>query len=413
MSLALALLQPRVYYASVFTGKMLAMYARSLPAPTRSFFLFGPRGTGKSTWLRQRLPDAAWFDLLRMPLVMELTRRPETFRNRVEALPKGSWVVIDEVQRMPALLDEVHAILAEHGTRYRFALSGSSARKLRRLDVNLLAGRALTRQFFPLTAAELDFDFTLDDLLATGCLPMVRSAPRQAIDVLDAYVGTYLREEIQQEALTKDLGAFTRFLEVAALCNGQVVNIAGIARDAGIARPTVARFFEVLVDTLIGFWLPAWRPRARIKEVVQPKFYLFDSGVARGLGGRLREPLEAAERGPLLETLVLHELRAERNRKNLGGEFSYWRTHSGAEIDFVWERGAARVGIEVKASKQWRREYGAELVMLREEKQLTSAFAVYGGSERLVDRGIHVLPFAEFARELGEGNVLRRAPKRG
>jgi len=251
---------------------MLTMYPRHLEVPDRSFFLFGPRGTGKSTWLRQRLPDATWFDLLRMQVVLDLARAPETFRNRVEALPKGSWVVVDEVQRLPPLLDEVHAILAEHGRRYRFALSGSSARKLRRLDVNLLAGRAVTRQFFPLTAAELDYDCRLDAMLATGCLPMVRSEPKLAVDVLDAYVGTYLREEIQQEALTKDLAAFTRFLEVAALCNGQAVNVAGVAREAGVARPTVARFFELLVDTLIGCWLPAWRPRARIKEVVQPKF---------------------------------------------------------------------------------------------------------------------------------------------
>jgi len=388
---------------------MLTMYPRHLEVPDRSFFLFGPRGTGKSTWLRQRLPDATWFDLLRMQVVLDLARAPETFRNRVEALPKGSWVVVDEVQRLPPLLDEVHAILAEHGRRYRFALSGSSARKLRRLDVNLLAGRAVTRQFFPLTAAELDYDCRLDAMLATGCLPMVRSEPKLAVDVLDAYVGTYLREEIQQEALTKDLAAFTRFLEVAALCNGQAVNVAGVAREAGVARPTVARFFELLVDTLIGFWLPAWRPRARIKEVVQPKFYLFDCGVARGLAGRLREPLGATERGALLETLVLHELRAEMNRGNLGGKLSYWRTPSGSEVDFVWERGKARVGLEVKAGKHWRREFGTVLAGLRAEQQLTAAFGVYGGNERLVDRGITVLPFVEFARELAAGRVLRAA----
>ncbi|MBI5849890.1 MAG: ATP-binding protein [Planctomycetes bacterium] len=382
------------------------MYTRALDPPGDSFFLFGPRGTGKSTWLRQRLPDAHWFDLLRMPLVLELTRRPETFREQVLARPKGSWVVVDEVQRMPALLDEVHALIAEHGKRHRFAMSGSSARKLRRLDVNLLAGRALTRRFFPLTAAELDYDFALDELLAQGCLPRVRSEPALAVDLLEAYVGTYLREEIQQEALTKDTAAFARFLEVAALCNGQVVNVAGVARDAGVARPTVTRFFEVLVDTLIGTWLPAWRPRARIKEVQHPKFYVFDTGVVRGLSGRLREPLESAERGHLFETLVFHELRAAVNQQNLGGEFSYWRTPSGSELDFVWERGKKRVGIEVKAGKQWRGEFGASLAALLAEKQVGKAFAVYGGKERLVDRGVLVLPFVEFARELQAGRVL-------
>jgi predicted AAA+ superfamily ATPase len=385
---------------------MLAMYTRHLKAPRESFFLFGPRGTGKSTWLRQQLPDAHWFDLLRMPLVLELTRRPETFRARIEALPKGSWVVVDEVQRMPALLDEVHALLAEHGKSYRFALSGSSARKLRRLEVNLLAGRAITRNFFPLTAAELEFDFGLDDLLATGCLPMVRNDPDSAIDILDAYVSTYLREEVQQEALTKDIGGFARFLEVAALCNGQVVNVTGVARDAGVARPTVARHFEVLVDTLLGTWLPAWRPRARIKEVQHPKFFLFDPGVARGLAGRLREPPSDTERGPLLETLVLHELRAAIAYQNLGGNLSYWRTPSGTEVDFVWERGDKRIGIEVKASKRWRSEYGTALADLKKEGRITAAFGVYAGSERQRERELTVLPFAEFTRELTAGKVL-------
>ena len=249
---------------------MLTMYTRRLALPRHSFFLFGPRGTGKSTWLRQQLPDALWFDLLRLPTVLQLTRQPELFRSQVEALPKGAWVVVDEVQRLPALLNEVHALIAEYGGRYRFALSGSSARKLRRLDTNLLAGRAITRRFFPLTGAELDFDLDVNELLSTGCLPRVRSEPDAAVDILDAYVGTYLREEIQQEALTKDVGAFARFLEVAAVSNGQVVNVAGVARDAGVARPTVARYFDVLVDTLIGSWLPAWRPRARIKGVQHP-----------------------------------------------------------------------------------------------------------------------------------------------
>jgi len=385
---------------------MVAMYTRQLEAPRTSFFLFGPRGTGKSTWLRQQLPDAHWFDLLRMPLVLELTRRPETFRARIEALPKGSWVVVDEVQRMPALLDEVHALLAEHGKSYRFALSGSSARKLRRLEVNLLAGRAITRHFFPLTAAELDFDIVLDDLLATGCLPLVRTEPDGAIDILDAYVSTYLREEVQQEALTKDIGGFARFLEVAALCNGQVVNVAGVARDAGIARPTVARHFEVLVDTLLGTWLPAWRPRARIKEVQHPKFFLFDPGVARGLAGRLREPLSDTERGALLETLVLHELRAAIAYQNLGGTLSYWRTPSGAEIDFVWERGDKRIGIEVKAGKRWRTEYGSALADLKKEGRITAAFGIYAGTERQRERDLTVLPFAAFARDLAAGKVL-------
>src|SRR5207237_1031112 len=166
------------------------------------------------------------------------------------------------------------------------------------------------RKFFPLTAAELNFDFDPDRVLRFGLLPQIQSDPDFAVDALEAYVSNYLREEVQQEALVRRLDSFARFLQVAALMNGQVANVTGIARDAAVARPTVQGYFETLMDTLIGFWLPAWQRRAKVKEAASPKFYLFDPGVARGLAGRLREPLESGERGPLLETWALHELRA-------------------------------------------------------------------------------------------------------
>ena len=382
------------------------MYPRALGLPERSFLLVGPRGTGKTTWLRQVLPRAEWFDLLRMGTVLELTRDPERFRARIEARPRGTWVVVDEIPKLPALLDEVQSLIADHGTAYRFALCGSSARKLRRLEANLLAGRVAVRQFFPLTLAELGDPPPLSDLLRFGMLPSVRAESAQAVDILDAYVSTYLREEIQQEALTKDFGAFSRFLEVAALSNGQVVNVAGTARDAGVTRMTVARYYQVLVDTLIGFWLPAWQSKTRIKEVRHPKFYLFDPGVARALLGRIREPLEVAERGPLLETLVLHELRAAMSVHNAGGDLSYWRTAAGVEVDFIWRRGRRVVGVEVKASARYRREDAAVLRQLLAEKVLTAGYLVYGGSEVLRDRGIDVLPLAVFARRAARGDVF-------
>lgn len=382
------------------------MYQRTFRLPDQSFLLVGPRGTGKTTWLRQALPHAEWFDLLRMGTVLELTRDPERFRARIEARPRGTWVVVDEVPKLPALLDEVQSIIADHGKTYRFALCGSSARKLRRMEVNLLAGRVAVRQFFPLTLAELGDSPPLNDLLRFGILPSVRAEPAHAVDILDAYVSTYLREEVQQEALTKDFGAFSRFLEVAALSNGQVVNVAGVARDAGVTRMTVARYYQVLVDTLIGFWLPAWQSKARIKEVRHPKFYLFDPGVARALLGRIREPLEAAERGALLESLVLHELRAAMSVHNAGGDLSYWRTPAGVEVDFIWRRGRRAVGVEVKASARWRREDAAVLRQLMDEKVLTTGYLVYGGSEVLRDRGVDVLPFEEFARHAAQGDLF-------
>jgi predicted AAA+ superfamily ATPase len=381
------------------------MYARLLRLPQHSFFLFGPRGTGKTTWLRAVLPHAKWFDLVRNEEYLRLLRNPAVFREAVEALP-GGWVVVDEVQKLPRLLDEVHGLIAEHGNRYRFALSGSSARKLRRMDVNLLAGRVINRTFFPLTGAELGYRFAPDALLAFGTLPKVRSEPAHAIDILEAYAANYLKEEIQQEALVKDLESFSRFLEVAALMNGQVVNVAGISRDAGVPRQTVQRYFGTLVGTLIGLWLPAWRPRRKVREVAHPKFYFFDTGVVRALLGKLRDPIESAERGPLLETLVLHELRAWMSIANTGGSLSYWRTPSGSEADFIWTRGSTSIGIEVKSARDWKSDHGRVLHELLDEKVVQKAFGVYLGREPLKQGKFDILPLERFMRSLNAGKIL-------
>ena len=382
------------------------MYTRDLTPPARSFFLFGPRGTGKTTWLRQRLPEALWFDLLRTQTFLDLSRRPDAFRQRVEALRRGSWVVVDEVQRLPTLLHEVHALISEHGRGYRFALSGSSARKLKRLDVDLLAGRVVNRRFFPLTASELGFAVDPDRVLRFGLLPQIQSDPDYALDTMDAYVSNYLREEIQQEALVRRLDSFARFLQVAALMNGQIVNVAGIARDAAVARPTVQGYFDTLIDTLIGVWLPAWQPRAKVKEVVSPKFYLFDPGVVRALAGRLREGLDGMERGFLLETWVLHELRAAVAFQGLGGDLRYWRTPSGSEVDFIWTRGRRAVGIEVKSSPTWRREFGGPLKSLVADRVVQAGYGVYTGAAELKDGPLRVWPLLRFLKALSSGHVL-------
>ena len=385
---------------------MLVMFARSLRLPDHSFFLFGPRGTGKTTWLRIVLPDALWFDLLRTQTFLELSRRPDSFRQQIEARPPGTWIVVDEVQRLPALLNEIQALMSEHGRDFRFALSGSSARKLKRADANLLAGRAINRQCFPLTAAELSRDLDLDTILRFGLLPQIQAEPAFAVDFLDAYVANYLREEIQQESLVRNLDSFARFLEVAALMNGQIVNVAGLARDAAVARGTVQSYFSALVDTLIGFWLPAWRRHAKVKEIASSKFYLFDPGVARALAGRVREPLERGERGFLLETWILHELRAAMSVHDTGGQLHYWRTPSGSEVDFVWSRGARAIGVEAKAAAAWRREYGGPLKSLIAAGALQAGYGVYTGTVELKDGPVRVMPVARFLSALASGTVL-------
>lgn len=385
------------------------MYRRDLSLPERSFFLFGPRGTGKTTWLHSVLNEAYWVDLLLDRDLVRLIRDPGRFGAEVEALPPGRWVVVDEVQRLPALLDQVQHLLVRHPRRWRFALTGSSARRLKREQANLLAGRVVNRRFFPLTASELGRDFHVDTVLRFGSLPAVQAehgGEAARADILEAYAENYLTQEIRHEAVVKRLDAFTRFLEVAALANAQVTNVSAIARDAAVARPTVQGYFDILVDTLVGIWLPAWRPRAKIKEVAHPKFYFFDPGAVRALAGRAREPLGREERGPLLETYVLHELRAWTNRSGAGGQLAYWRTPSGSEVDFVWSRGGARVGVEVKASSRWRGKDAAALKQLLAERTVRRAYGVYLGRERLRDGSVLVLPLEEFVAELAKGGVI-------
>lgn len=386
---------------------MMAMFTRVLQLPSSSFFLLGPRGTGKTTWLGQVLPKARWYDLIRSREIVRLSRDPDLFTREVQALPRG-WVVVDEVQRLPALLNEIQHLISRYGKKYSFAVTGSSARKLRRGSANLLPARLINRRFFPLTAAELDFDLDVDAWLKFGALPAVcsESSDRNRIDLLEAYVENYIAQEVQIEASVKSLDSFGRFTSVAALMNGQVTNVAGIARDASVPRPTVQGYFQTLIDTLVGVWLPAYRPRAKVKEVAHPKFYFFDAGVARALAVRLREPLDAAERGPLLETAILNELRAFISLSGCGGDLSYWRTPGGREVDFIWTRAGHAVAVEVKAAQRWRAEDSASLADLASHKNLKRCFGVYLGDRELKDGAIRVLPLVAFLRRLNAGDVI-------
>lgn len=382
------------------------MYQRALQAPDHSFFLFGPRGTGKSTWLRQAFPTAHWIDLLDTALYLQLSRNPQLLTERVEALESGRWVVVDEVQRLPILLDQVHDLIARHENRYRFALSGSSARKLKRMDTNLLAGRVVNRSMFPLTSREIGDSFDLERALQFGLLPKVVNEPEHAPDLLRAYALNYLQQEVQQEALVRDLGPFSRFLEVAAIMNGQIVNVASLARDSGVSRPTVQRYFDVLIDTLIGVWVRGWQPRVRIKETSHPKFYFFDCGVIRTLMGREQERVGDLEKGVLFETLVLHELAAADSYQGKSGRISYWRTPSGKEIDFIWSRGDRNIGIEVKSTNTWKSEWSRAMNELIEQGNLVSGFGVYQGKVRLRQGNVLILPFSEFVDALHDETIF-------
>ncbi|MFM7291038.1 MAG: ATP-binding protein [Planctomycetia bacterium] len=326
-------------------------YDRILAAPTgRSFFLFGMRGAGKSTWAKAVLPAAKRIDLLDEGLFHAYLREPALFANELRPLPPGATVVVDEIQRLPTLLNEVHRFIEDR--RLRFVLLGSSARKLKHAGTNLLAGRALHRQMFPLLPQELGRDFDLAEVLRYGSLPVIWAASERR-EALESYVQMYLKEEIQAESLVRNLPGFARFLPVAAVFHGQVLSVAGLARDAGVARTTVDGYLGILADTYLAWQLPAFEARLRVKERRHPKLYWTDSGIVRGVRREFHPPT-AAERGVLFEGWIGQLLRAYGEpASGTGHPFDglwYWAPAEGRiEVDFLIKAGKHYVAVEAKA----------------------------------------------------------------
>ena len=365
------------------------MYSRiTRYARGKSFFLFGPRGTGKSTWVRATFPEAVYIDLLDAEKHTYLLAGPQRL---AEFLPPdhSGWVIIDEIQKIPALLDEVHRLIEER--RLCFVLTGSSARKLRRQGVNLLAGRALTREMHPLTAFELGSDFSLERACRYGHLPAVFSEPDPGA-FLHSYVQTYMREEITQEGLTRNIGAFARCLEAASFSQAGVLNISAVARECGVGRKTVEGYFQVLEDIFLAVRLPVFQRRARRRLVRHPKFYFFDTGVFRAI--RPRGPLDRPEEieGAALETLVLQELRAVNAGLSLGYGLYYWRTSNGLEVDFVLYGPEGLIAIEVKRSARPRKEDMRGIKAFLAEYPAARAYVFYQGRERLHIDSVTWLP---------------------
>ena len=390
-----------------------AVIPRLLQRPDRSFFLFGPRGTGKSTWLKQVLPDAFRLDLLDASLFLELSRDPHRLEALIGRRPAGAWIVLDEVQKVPALLDEVHRLM--ESKRWRFALCGSSARKLRRGGANLLAGRALTLSMESFSVAELGAAFDLGRALDWGLLPFVHNEPETAPDILAAYVNTYLKEELQAEGLIRNVPPFVRFLAVAGQINGQVVNAQNIAREAAVARSTVDTYFGILSDTLLGHRLPAWRPGLKVREAAQPKFYWFDPGVARAAAGLLREHADRLWQGYALETIVYHELRVYNETSRKHRALNYYRTPAGVEIDFIVETAKRRPGsdprvvaIEVKRAERWDRAWEKAMMSLSASAgvQVDRMIGVYCGTRAYRFGEVQVWPVADFVKALHKGEVF-------
>ncbi|MBM4047620.1 MAG: ATP-binding protein [Planctomycetes bacterium] len=375
-------------------------------ASRESCFLWGPRQVGKSTLLSTRFPDAPYYDLLLASEYRRLLNDPGLLRQECDGLgltgrTQKHPVIIDEIQKLPELLDEAHWLMTHR--ELRFILSGSSARKLKRRGGHLLGGRAVRLELLPLTSTEIP-GFSLDRALNHGLLPRhyLADDPRP---LLHAYVGDYLREEIYAESLVRNLPGFQRFLDVAALSNGQMVNYTAVGRDLGVSAPTVRGYFEILTDTLLGVWVPAWRKRAKRRVIQAPRFYFFDVGVVNELARRGQVLPGSAEFGAAFEHFIFMELRAHASYSGLHYPVAYWHTASGFEVDFMLAEGS--VAVEAKSTDHPTSDHLRGLRALKEDIPVKRAILVSRVSRpRKTEDGIEVLPWDHFLRDLWAGRIV-------
>jgi uncharacterized protein len=373
------------------------------PGPDH-FFLLGPRGTGKTLWTRQRYPDALCIDLLDPATHRELAARPERLREMVEANPGRPQVVVDEIQKLPKLLEVVHLLIERKAGR-QFVLTGSSARKLRREGVNLLGGRAANHALHPYMAAELGPRFDLAGALRHGLLPVVRAA-HDPDALLAGYNGLYLREEVQMEGLVRNIGSFARFLEAMSFSHGAVLNLSNVSRECQINRKTVEGYVEVLEDLLLGFRLPVFTRRVKRDLATHPKFYFFDAGVFRA--NRPSGPLDAPDEiaGAALEGLVAQHLRAWCDYSRGDHRLHFWLTRSKVEVDFVVYGESGLYAIEVKNAAKVRPEDLRSLGNFGQDYPESRRFLLYRGNERFLRNGILCMPCEEFLLKLRPGNAI-------
>jgi predicted AAA+ superfamily ATPase len=356
----------------------------------KSHFLFGPRQTGKTSLIRHSLKGVRSYDLLDTSVYLALSQNPGRISQELD--PRDEIVVVDEIQRLPVLLNEIHRLIEERGIR--FLLTGSSARKLRRGGVNLLGGRARTKSMHPLTYRELGNQFDLLKAIDRGLLPSIYLSDDPRAD-LQAYTGSYLQQEIVAEGTTRNIPAFSRFLKVAALCNGTVVNFTNVSNDAQVPRTTVYEYFEILKDTLLLYELPAWRKSKKRKPLTSSKYYFFDVGVVATLQGREFRP-GTPEFGEAFETYLMHELVSYSDYIS-GEPLSYWRSTSGFEVDFILGDHTA---VEVKAKENVSTHDLKPLRAFAEEKKLKRYLCVSLGPRKRNLENVTILPLREFLEAL-------------
>ncbi len=371
---------------------------RLLQVPDDHFLLLGPRGTGKSTWLRHAVPNAQTLNLLLPDVERRFHSKPERLEEVVAAMAPGSTLIIDEIQRAPTLLPLIHDMI-ERPAGVRFILTGSSVRKLRRAESDLLGGRALLRVMFPFVAAELGERFQLDRALQVGLIPSIWESSVPA-DKLQTFIASYLREEVVMEGFVRKLGDFHRFVEVASFSQGQQLNLAEIARESQVARTTVEGYLQILYDLMLAFELPVFTRRAQRALVSHPKFYYCDCGIFRGL--RPSGPLdrEAALEGPALETLVAQHLVFWIGRQTERYQLAYWRTRSGLEVDFIIYGPQGFWAIEVKRSSDISSKDLRGLKAFQEDYPQADCVLLHGGKESMIIDGIRCLPIDTFLRQI-------------
>ena len=382
--------------------------SRFFAPPKGSFFLLGPRGTGKSWWTRRAFPDALIVDLLDPATERRLLARPEALEAIAEGMTKPGPIIIDEIQKLPALLDVVHRLI-ERRRGWRFVLTGSSARKLRRGGVNLLGGRAAHATFFPFLAGELGEGFALADALRLGLVPGILGAadPERA---LDAYASLYIREEVHAERLVRNVGDFARFLEAVSFSHAAALNVANVARECQVERKTVEAFIGILEDLLLAERLPPFTKRAKRGLTSHAKFYLFDAGVFRSLrpAGPLDRPEEVA--GAALEGLVWQHLRAWQGWGTPAKrDLTFWRTRRGVEVDFVVHAPGELVAIEVKHANRVREADLAPLRAFRDDYPEARAVLLHRGTERLKERDVLCMPVESFLTNLHPAKSISSA----
>jgi predicted AAA+ superfamily ATPase len=378
--------------------------SRIIELPSGSFFLFGPRGTGKSTLLKRRVPDALYIDLLNPERYRSLQARPERLGELMAGSPTVDTVVIDEIQRIPELLNVVHAAMEEPGSA-RFILTGSSARKLRRGGTNLLGGRAKSLKLHPFMACELGM-FKVENALRVGMVPLVLDSPDPE-GTLAGYASLYLEQEVQAEGLTRNVGAFSRFLEAMSFSHGAVLNATAVSRECEIERRTVVNYIDILEDLLLGFRLPVFARRAKRKTARHPKFYYFDSGVFRSVNPRGPLDSEAEIHGAGLEGLVAQHLRAWVDYTKGRHELAYWRTRGGSEVDFIIYGELGFYAIEVKNSRRVDKLDLRGLRAFLDDYPEAEAGLIYRGEERRRIDGIWCIPAQEFLPGIEPGKALR------